>query len=172
MGDLFTRADYDRLPESFPAQLIEGCLVKSPSPRYGHQHVVRRLLLALARRCDEECVLPAPTDVILDEYNVYQPDVVVFREPPPAEGRGEVLPAACFEVLSPTTEERDRRHKLPRLLAAGVEEVWLLDHPSRTIEVHDRDGVRRASGPEAIASIALAGFLLVPDEVFARPTRR
>ena len=39
----FTREDYDRLPEGFPCELIEGELVKEPSPFYQHQRVSLRL---------------------------------------------------------------------------------------------------------------------------------
>ena len=35
VSTLFTRADYDRLPEGFPAQLIHGWLVRDPAPSYG-----------------------------------------------------------------------------------------------------------------------------------------
>ena len=36
MTALFTRAQYDQLPEGFPAQLIEGDLVRDPAPTYGN----------------------------------------------------------------------------------------------------------------------------------------
>ena len=35
----FTRRDYEALPEGFPAQLVDGFLVREPSPSYGHQLV-------------------------------------------------------------------------------------------------------------------------------------
>ena len=37
----FDRADYMRLPEGFPAQLIGGFLVRDPSPVTGHQVLAR-----------------------------------------------------------------------------------------------------------------------------------
>lgn len=162
----FTRREYDLLPEGFPAQLVEGCLVRSPSPTYGHQAIVNRLQAALFGQFAVDCIRPAPMDVILDEHNVYQPDVLVFREPPPDEGRGEVLPLICFEVLSPSTACRDRETKLPHLLAAGVREVWLLDPQQRTIEVHDEAGARIVREEEPIRSRTPPTFRLTPADLY------
>ena len=46
---LFTRDDYMKLPEGFPAQLIDGELVREPAPTYNHQRTVGRLYLVLCR---------------------------------------------------------------------------------------------------------------------------
>ncbi|MHC4340551.1 MAG: hypothetical protein ACYSX0_10110 [Planctomycetota bacterium] len=43
----FTRADYERLPEGLPAQLLDGQLVKAPSPTFLHQRISGRLFTAL-----------------------------------------------------------------------------------------------------------------------------
>ena len=163
----FTRREYDLLPEGFPAQLVEGCLVRSPSPTYGHQAIVNRLLAALFGQLAVDCIRPAPMDVILDEHNVYQPDVLVFREPPPDEGRGEILPLVCFEVLSSSTARHDRETKLPRLLAAGISEVWILDPRQRTIEVHDGGRARIAREDESIRSRILPALCLTPAALYA-----
>lgn len=66
MRSLFTRKDYDLLPEGFPAQRIEGFLLRSPAPTYGHQGVVNRLLAALFEHVPVNYVHPSPLDVILD----------------------------------------------------------------------------------------------------------
>ena len=162
----FTRQDYDLLPEGFPAQLVEGHLVRSPSPTYGHQGIVNRLLAVLFEQLEVDCIRPSPMDVILDEHNVYQPDALVFREPPPGEGRGEVLPLVCFEVLSPSTARRDRGTKLPRLLESGVGEVWILDPRKRTVEVHDGGSPRIARGEAQIRSRILPALHLTPTSLY------
>jgi Uma2 family endonuclease len=172
----FTRKDYALLPEGFPAQLIRGCLVKEASPNYRHAYVstwfVERLLPLVPRGC----VLHAPTDVGLDDYNVYQPDVVVLREPPASMDVHDVgVPLLAIEVLSPSTERRDRHVKCPRLLKAGVAEVWLVDPIAETIEIHVPSGAPRvARGHETLTSHAVPGFDVVPAIVFEPPagTRR
>lgn len=76
----FTAADYERLPEGFPAELLEGMLVKEPAPLWRHQELVARLLVRLFRRVGPGRVVASPIDVFLDEKNVLQPDLVVVAE--------------------------------------------------------------------------------------------
>ncbi len=166
----FTRADYLRLPEGFPAQLIRGELVKDACPEYGHQRVQVALVLALRECVTPDRIFPAPTDVPIDEFDVYQPDVSVFRTPPPDEERGTRVPCVVFEILSRTTEARDREIKTPGYLEAGVEEVWLVDRRARTIEVRTRDGSRIARGAEAAVSGVLTGFAVSPTALLS-PSR-
>lgn len=166
MADLFTRREYALLPEGFPAQLVEGCLVHEATPVYGHQDAQREILLALVAVVEPSRVLAAPVDVPIDDVNVYRPDVAVFRERPPRGEAGTLVPVVVFEVLSPSTASRDRVVKCPRYLAAGVEEVWLVDRDARTVEVFDREGTRTARASEAVESRALRGFRLVPALLF------
>jgi Uma2 family endonuclease len=170
MSGLFTRADYDLLPEGFPAQLVQGSLVKEPAPTYEHQRLVGRLRDVLVPIVGPDLVVVAPADVVLDERNVFQPDVVVLHRMPPPESRNVGIPRIAFEVLSPTSAERDRDVKRRALLAAGVEEVWLLDPRDRSIEVWSRDGMRRSAGPTPAISTALPALRAVPARLFASPT--
>ena len=116
----------------------------------------------------------APVDVPVDAWNVYQPDVVAWREDleddAPYDRAG--VPLLVVEVLSPSSAARDRHVKRVRLLDAGVDEVWLVDRERGTVEVYDRgryrDVPRRASGAQELASRVLEGFALVPAALFGR----
>ena len=72
-----------------------------------------------------------------------------------------------FEVLSPSTEDRDRNYKTKRLLGLGVKEVWLVDRHGRTIERVDLEGARQFRGDEPARSRVIDGFQLVPGALFA-----
>ena len=169
MAALFTRTDYARLPEGFPAQLVAGELVREPAPTYGHQYVQRRLLTLLDRLVPGDRLVFAPADVGIDDFNVFQPDIVVLRDLPPVTSSDVGIPLVAIEILSPGTASRDRGHKRRLLLAAGVLEVWLIDPAAKTVEVHTADGVRTASGSTPLASRAVPGFEVVPDVLFAPP---
>ncbi len=171
MTTAFTRADYDRLPEGFPAQLIEGLLVKEPAPTYGHQSLASQIHVLLAARVGATLALQAPCDVGLDDRNVYQPDVLVLRSPPSNDAHDVGIPLLAVEVLSPATARRDRRVKRKRLLEAGVAEVWIVDPDTRTIEVDDATGHRVASGDGTLSSTAVPGFSLTPTALFGPPQR-
>jgi Uma2 family endonuclease len=165
----FTRRDYAQLPEGFPAQLIAGHLVKEPSPRYGHQVWASRFHRALQPFVVPDLLLACPVDVVIDDHNVYWPDVVVLPRPGDLEQSVVPTPLLVVEVLSPGRARRDRHVKTPGYLRAGVREVWLVDPQARTVERHTREGVRVAAGAQALASDAVAGFAVTPDVLFAPP---
>ncbi|MHC5010505.1 MAG: Uma2 family endonuclease [Planctomycetota bacterium] len=167
MEALFTRADYERLPEGFPAQLVEGLLCREPAPRYAHQRTgarIRRRMLALV---DADLVPDSPVDVALDEHNVFQPDLVVLRERPPPDAQYVGIPLLALEVLSPATGERDRTVKKDHLLEAGVAEVWIVDPGAASIEIHTKAGVTGHARTDVAASTVVPGFHLVPALLFA-----
>ena len=165
----YTRTDYMQLPEGFPAQLVEGHLVREPAPTFGHQRIASEIHALARRLVGPRRTVIAPIDIVIDDLNVFQPDVVVFREPIGDDALADDLPTPLLvaEVLSPATASRDRDVKRIRLLDAGVEEVWLVDRAERRIEVFDRrryrDIPRRAMGDVPIASCVLEGFELTPS---------
>lgn len=167
MSTLFTRADYDRLPEGFPAQLIHGWLVRDPAPTYGHQSLQMALIQALLPLVDQGRLVAAPSDVGIDDYNVFQPDILVLRSKPNRSSRDVGIPLVALEVLSPSTAKRDRGVKRRRLLAAGAAEVWIVDPETRTVERYDAEGHATAAGDEPLASRAITGFAVVPSVLFA-----
>ena len=174
MTALYTRADYNLLPEGFPAQLVEGQLVREPSPVFGHQRTALRIATLLSGLVGDSRMGIAPIDIVLDDLNVYQPDIVLFRTALEDDAHGEDLgiPLLAVEVLCPSTARRDRVVKRTRMLDAGVEEVWLVDREARMIEVYDRyryrDVPRRATKSDSVRSRVLDGFSLVPAQLFAK----
>lgn len=165
MQQLFTSADYARLPEGYPAQLIEGCLVKDAASTYRHQRIQSLLFAQLVRLVPPELVLAAPADVVLGEHDVYQPDLIVLRKAPPRMQSDVGIPLLAIEVLSPSTRRQDREVKAKNLLAAGVDEVWLVDPEQEVIELHIIDGMQSVRGMNALASRVVPGFTVVPDEL-------
>ncbi len=168
MIEAFTRAHYDQLPEGFPAQLIDGQLVKEPSPTYGHQDIHMRLLRMLMPLVPDGLLISAPADVAIDDYNVFQPDIVVLRKPPANRDQGYVgTPRLAIEVLSPGTAAGDRGFKARKLLDAGVDEVWLVDPTDDSVELRTADAVQRAAGAHRLLSEAVRDFVVVPEVLFA-----
>jgi Uma2 family endonuclease len=147
--------------------------VREPAPTHGHQILVSRLLERLLPLVGSGNVTPGPTDVLVDEHNVLQPDVVVLDRPSPADSSYVVTPLLVFEVLSPATARRDRRRKVPAYLRLGVREVWVVDPTTATIEIHvrrdGRDVVRSASGRQRLASGVLPDLALEPEDLFRLP---
>ena len=154
-----TYQDYLVIPEEpgYRFEILDGMLIKEPSPNYIHQRVSRRLQRILEDyfwRVDPEGeIFNAPLDVTLLEFNVVQPDLFYIS------GEQNILkdtridgpPALVVEVLSPSTSRKDRLQKMRVYQEAQVQHYWLIDPQEKTLECFAwRDGVYAlvASGME------------------------
>jgi len=104
-----TVADYERLEEGAPYQLIGGELIMTPSPTPFHQSIVFHIGLVLApfvKRNRLGKLFISPLDVYLSDEDVYQPDLIFIRADRAQGIRKDtlrVIPDLVIEVLSPST---------------------------------------------------------------------
>ena len=181
MRAVATRVGYTDLlamPEDGHRYEIHGGeLVVVPSPRPRHQIVAFELATLLRAYARESggIALIAPLDIVLDEYDVVQPDIVFFR----AERRHLVSPDAvtrhrpdiAVEVPSPSTAATDRRTKMRMFARYEVPEYWIVDPVREQVEVHalgDR-AYRRAQVAGAggtVRSVLLPDLSVRLDDIF------
>ena len=136
-------------------EAIEGELYVTAAPTLRHQRISRRLFLTLHEMLgdpDRGELFYAPTGV---EFPVteegVQPDLVFVSN----ERRGILTdswirgaPDLVIEILSPTTAHRDRGVKRKLYERQGVEQYWIVDPDSETVEVWTF-GVRPSEAPAA-----------------------
>ena len=117
----FTYEDYALLPEDRRYEVIDGELFVTPAPTTLHQLAKRRLVRILedfSEATGTGSILDAPYDVVLSKHDVVQPDallVTTARKPIIGEKNIQGAPDLVVEVLSPSTETRDRRAKAEAL---------------------------------------------------------
>jgi Uma2 family endonuclease len=155
----YTYQEYLKL-ENVPGyrhEILEGALIREPSPNVLHQRVVGRLHLVLNeyfRQKDPDGeVFLAPLDVVFSEYTVVQPDLlyVSCEQHIIKDTRIEGAPKLVVEVLSPSNGRKDRLQKLHIYREAGVEHFWIINPHEKTVECFSlRDGLYAlvASGME------------------------
>ena len=172
-----TYEDYRTTPEDKRYELLDGELIMAPAPRTNHQRVQFELGLILGQFVkDRELgeVFFAPTDVVLSDTDVVQPDILfVSRERAHiiTEDNIQDAPDLVIEILSPGTAERDRGFKRALYAQHGVREYWLVGPDSATVTVLalEEEGfevVGTYGEGERFASPTLEGFNIDIDEIF------
>ncbi len=153
--------------------LVEGEVVVG-EPRPLHQEVLFRIamplrLWTLAASGRGHATLPI--DVLLDDGNVYAPDVLWYSEQRrivDSLARPQALPDLAVEVRSPSTWRYGIGAKKAAYERHGLPELWLVDTPAQQVLVfrRSRSGTERfdltheLGGGEALASPLLPGFAL------------
>jgi Uma2 family endonuclease len=170
-------ADLERWPEDGRRyELYDGEVFEIPSPIPLHQVVSGRLFLALSAHVQAHggSVFFAPLDIVLTDFDVVQPDVLLFtREREHLLNLRKVTrhaPDLAIEILSPGTASNDRGRKLRLLARHRVKEYWLVDPDGEAIEVYRLLGERfvlagTARGDEPITSALLPELHLRPSDL-------
>lgn len=158
-------------------EVVDGELYVSPPPLESHQRASVNLLGFLWQHVRQHRLgrlYSAPFGVVLDDENGVQPDLVyVSRE---REGllveRGlEGAPDLVVEILSRSTQARDRGVKMKRYAASGIPHYWIVDPRTRTLEAYRlaEEGYELAGshGPGSVFSPELFPGLEIPiDELW------
>jgi Uma2 family endonuclease len=89
----------------------------------------------------------APTDCILSNVTVVQPDILYIatdRQAITSERGIEGAPTLVVEVLSPSTARLDRDRKMRLYAEHGVPYYWIVDPETRSIEAFALAGAEYA----------------------------
>ncbi|CAN5688152.1 Uma2 family endonuclease [soil metagenome] len=168
---------YLELDDEHRYEILDGELLMTPAPGTRHQRIVEELQYRFARwvrQYNTGLLLPAPTDVVLAEDVVVQPDLLFIRAARVAEIVDERAvqgaPDLVVEILSPSSLERDRHRKREQYRRYGVPEFWIVDPANRAIEVLALQGEEYrlasfAANSGAVASRVLEGFAVSVAEV-------
>lgn len=126
-----TYQDYLTWPDDARWEIIDGtAYAMSPAPIPSHQDVAGEIfhILKLALKGKTSRPYIAPTDVVLSDMDVIQPDVFVVCDPAKIKKNNiQGAPDLIIEVLSPSTSKKDRWDKKRLYQNNGVKEYILVD---------------------------------------------
>ncbi|MCC6244285.1 MAG: Uma2 family endonuclease [Gemmatimonadaceae bacterium] len=138
-------------------EAVDGELLVSPSPRSAHQLAVGELhvlLHAYARETGCFLAFMAPSDVVVFDTNLVQPDLYLLRLPANARGlsdpKQQGLPSLVIEVVSPSSARSDRHIKRRLYQRAGID-YWLIDVEAECIEWWQPDAPEPSVHREVLA---------------------
>ncbi len=119
-------------------ELIEGIpFAMTPAPTFSHQRVSLKIgwqLEEVLKEC-EQCRAVLPVDWKISEDTVVQPDNLVICYEPEEEYLTRA-PSLIFEILSPSTAEKDRRTKYEIYRCEGVRYYCIVDPDGRLARVY------------------------------------
>jgi Uma2 family endonuclease len=157
----WTADDLDHLPAEGPngepdffkhVELIDGALVfMSPQKRF-HDRMLFGLRVALNAQCPENVAIVNEMDVKLGHRMRPRPDVLVIdAQAATDDDRTFYTPAEVhlvIEVVSPESEDRDRKTKPSRYAEAGITHFWRVENNdgSPVVYVYELDPATHVYG--------------------------
>lgn len=158
----------EALPEGLLGEILDGQLHTQPRPAAPHVFTASALGYELTGPFDRGRGGPGGWWItqalelhFLRDTEVGIPDLAGWRKQRmptwPTDHRFTVVPDWVCEILSPSTESKDRDIKMPIYARFGVAFAWLIDPRKHTLEAYerDRDGawqeIRRHAGGARVA---------------------
>lgn len=180
----WTYAEFLRIPEDGRRhEILEGTHVSEAMPATPHQQIATRLAASFFSQFGPDHYagfFTSPVDVVLADDVVVEPDLSYV-----SPGRLHIVryagvfgpPDLVIEIVSPSTEARDRTQKRDIYGRHGVREYWVVGGPSRVVTQFVLPGDpadRRSYGPpreygtgEVLAS-PVTGWRLAVGDLFPK----
>ncbi len=173
----YTYEDYKEFPDHFRCEIINGQVYDmTPAPSTKHQKVAGKIyrlagnyLEGKAHHCQ---FFIAPTDVVLADDQVVQPDVFLVCDEKKIRDKAIFgAPDVVFEVLSAATGKKDRSKKMKLYRRFGVLEYFLVDPENELVEKYvfsqGRIGFVESYEGNETFSIDTIGLELTAKDLFA-----
>ena len=176
---ILTYEDYAALPaDGRRYEVHEGELLVTPAPGTRHQEVKANLFDSLRHHVKQHGLgklFDAPTDCILSETTIVQPDILFVQNDRQTiiSRRGvEGAPTLVVEVLSPSTVQIDRGPKAQLYARHGVPYYWVVDPDILAIDAYVLgEGVYRSAarleGDQPLALPPFLDLMLDPADLWA-----
>ncbi len=171
------------LPPDTDVELLEGVLTMATRPHWNHQQIIGYfmwLLQSWIRQGDGHGTAMPEPGLILAPDTALIPDLVWISAARVAavlhsDGKLHGPPDLVIEVLSGGAEssQRDREAKREVYVRSGVQEYWIVDRFTQTIEVYRPTAdntlalALTATTASTLTSPLLPGFVCRVAEVFA-----
>lgn len=149
----------EALPEGLTGEILDGQLHTQPRPTLEHGYTETSLAGELVNPFQRGRGGPGGWLIVMEpelhfirDTEVGVPDLAGWRRErlpalPKAEHRALVVPDWVCEILSPSTERKDREVKMPIYARFGVAYAWLVDPRAHTLDAYALEaGAWRAIG--------------------------
>ena len=162
-------------PEHEKWELVDGVLVKMPSPEKIHQLLLKILIVEIELWLRKHPIgeLIPDWDVKFLTFDTRRPDLVfgLFKDSRLKRGRhGEGTPDFLVEIISPGGAKRDLVEKRLFYEKCGVQEYWVIDPLHRNIHLFQPDAsgryIETVLNSGSVKSKLLKGFTVKLNDLF------
>ncbi len=119
-------------------ELINGdAIAMAPSPFGPHQNLLVNIAADIRnslKKCDGKCFAYAELDYIIDEFNVFRPDISVVCKK--IKDFIKIPPKLVVEILSPSTALKDKTVKFETYEKEGVEFYMMVDYELKKVKLY------------------------------------
>jgi Uma2 family endonuclease len=142
---LFTVREFHRMAQSGVfseddrVELLAGEILEMTPIGSRHAGCVNYLNHMLAAQLGSSVIVSVQNPLVLDDSSEPQPDLLLLRPRPDFYRGGHPTPDAVRIVIEvvDTSEDFDRRVKLPRYAQAGIPEAWLIVLSGAAVDVYN-----------------------------------
>ena len=131
---------YENISDDEKAEFINGQVIHHSPARHKHTLVINNLASVLTRfvRKNKSGIITSEKSLIKLRRNDFEPDICFFRKEIADSFDDDTMfypvPDFVVEVLSESTEKRDRGIKFIDYALNGVKEYWLVDYKKKCVE--------------------------------------
>lgn len=129
--------DHDH--ETGYVELIGGELIVAGGASFKHQDILHGYIRQLDGKIPNGRIYFAPLSVRMDDLNIPEPDLFWISEENPGQREERQfigVPDLIIEIVSPTSQRRDRFDKFRLYERVGVREYWISDSETYITEVY------------------------------------
>ena len=172
-----TYADYLKIDDNNRYEIFNGELCMVPAPSTDHQGIsinLGSLIWKFVKNKNLGKVFEAPTDVVFDDDEVFQPDIVFIKSENQHIIRKSAIkgiPDLIVEIVSPSSAFYDTVEKKEVYGKYGVKEYWLIFPDEKVIEIFtlEKGGYRefcKSKKKGTVKSNVLEGLEIDSKDVF------
>lgn len=173
VSEYYAMAEFGILAPDERVELLEGQIIANSPIGSRHAACTSRLNYKIFDRVGERATVAVQNPVRLGRYSEPEPDVALLKPRDDFYAEAHPRPEDVLLIIevADTSEEADRRLKMPLYARSGIPEVWLIALNKETVEVYrspSPDGyaeTSRLARGESLHVQALPDVVLTVDEL-------
>jgi Uma2 family endonuclease len=118
------------------AEILDGIEMKMSRPQYDHIRVAGNIFHYLFNQFRDKYIIVPEPNLYIGDNDLFFPDIAICREEILLNNGIYEPPELIMEVLSPSTQGKDKKYKFDKYFDFGVKEYWLIGPRDGIVDVY------------------------------------